>query len=55
MANVNTFDLTIYLDKTRDRVYRGISRVAVKRYLEWYRESEECMGYHVTERKAAKA
>jgi hypothetical protein len=50
MANVKTFDLTIYLDKTRDRVFRGISRVAVKRYLEWYRENEKYVGYHVTER-----
>lgn len=43
---INTFDLDIFL---RGRVihYNNLSRVAVKRYIEWYRENEDFYGYDV--------
>lgn len=52
MANVNTFDLTIYLVGNKDLVFRGISRVAVKRYLKHYQSNFKSQGYHITQRKA---
>lgn len=51
MANVNTFDLTIYLVGNKDLTFRGISRVALKRYLNHYRTELNYRGNHVTERK----
>lgn len=36
MANVNVFDLSIYLVGNQDLVFRGISRDALKRYLKHY-------------------
>ena len=50
MANVKTFNLTIWTDKG-DITFRGISRVAVKRYTEYYRESEGYQGNYLEERK----
>ena len=50
MANVKTFNLTIWLTG-RDIVFRGISRAAVKRYTEFYRESEGYQGNYLEERK----
>lgn len=49
MANVNTFNLTVYL-LTGDVTFRGISRVAVKRYIAHYRTSEFYSGYRVEDR-----
>lgn len=51
MANVNTFDLTIYLVGNKDLVFRGISRVALKRYINHYKTGLHFRGHHVTERK----
>ena len=50
MANVNTFNLTIWLD-SGDITFRGISRVAVKRYIEYYKNDDFYEGNHVEERK----
>ena len=49
MANVNTFNLTIWLN-SGDITFRGISRVAVKRYIEHYRENENYRGANVETR-----
>jgi hypothetical protein len=49
MANVKTFNLTIYLGN-KFLTFRGISRVAVKRYIEHYRENELYSGHDVGER-----
>ena len=42
--------LTIWTDKG-DITFRGISRVAVKRYVEYYREGEGYQGNYLEERK----
>ncbi len=49
MANVKTFNLTIHF-RLADRTWRGISRVAVKRYIERYKSNEHYTGYRVEER-----
>ena len=49
MANVKTFNLTIYLVGS-EITFRGISRVAVKRYVEYYRENVDYYGSRVEER-----
>jgi hypothetical protein len=36
MANVKTYNLTIYMGANKDIVFRGISRVAVRRYINHY-------------------
>ena len=51
MANVKTFNLTVYLSNNKTITFRGISRVAVKRYTEYYRESEGYQGNYLEERK----
>ena len=50
MANVNTFNLTIYFIDS-EYTWRGISRVAVKRYTEYYKECEGYQGSYLEERK----
>ena len=50
MANVNTFNLTIYFIDS-EYTWRGISRVAVKRYIEYYKNDAYYEGNHVEERK----
>ena len=49
MANVKTFNLTIWMN-THEITFRGISRVAVKRYIEHYRENENYRGSNVETR-----
>jgi hypothetical protein len=51
MANVKTFNLTIYL-YAGEVTFRGISRVAVNRYIKYYSESGEhgYSGSHVEAR-----
>ena len=52
MANVKTFNLSVYLPGNKGTItFRGISRVAVKRYTEYYRESEGYQGNYLEERK----
>ena len=36
MANVKTFNLSVYLSNNKTITFRGISRVAVKRYQNYY-------------------
>ncbi len=50
MANVNTFNLTIYMVGDRDISWRGISRVAVKRYIKYYSTDLNYRGNHVEAR-----
>lgn len=40
MANVKTFNLTIFFVAGTSLTFRGISRVAVKRYVEHYSEDD---------------
>lgn len=49
MANVKTFNLTVYFEH-KYITFRGISRVAVKRYIEHYRESGHYTDHYVEER-----
>lgn len=50
---VNTFNLTIYLRGDRYVSFRGISRVAVKRYIKHYEDNDpNYRGRHIEERKA---
>jgi len=49
MANVNTFNLTIWLDMG-EIVFRGISRVAVKRYIEFYKGYDGYQGNYLEAR-----
>lgn len=51
MANVGTFNLTIYLVGNRDISWRGISRAAVNRYLKHYKNDTNYRGNHLEERK----
>ena len=59
MANVKTFNLSVYLPGTLGHqaavgqtiTFRGISRVAVKRYIEYYKNDAYYEGNHVEERK----
>ena len=45
---IKTFDLTIFLDvHGSGREYHNISRTAVKYYLEYWREQEDFLGYHL--------
>jgi len=41
---INTYNLCIYFNGY-DRAYYNISRVAVKRFLEWHQENEDFYGY----------
>jgi hypothetical protein len=50
MANVKTFNLTIYMVGNRDISWRGISRVAVKRYIKYYSTELNYRGNHVEAR-----
>lgn len=47
MANVNTFDLIIFLKGARGtgREYIGVSRTAVEYYLNYWKEQEDFLGY----------
>jgi hypothetical protein len=36
MANVKTYNLSVYLKDNRTLTFRGISRVAVNRYIKHY-------------------
>ena len=49
MANVKTFNLTIYFI-AGDITFRGISRVAVKRYIEYYQKDAYYEGNRVEAR-----
>lgn len=49
MANVNTFNLSIYMVENT-YTWRGISRVAVKRYIEYYQNHAEYCGNNVEAR-----
>ena len=49
MANVKTYNLTIWLDMG-EIVFRGISRVAVKRYIEYYKNDAYYEGNRVEAR-----
>lgn len=49
MANVNTFNLTVYF-VAGELTFRGISRVAVKRYIEHYKHDAFYTGNRVEER-----
>lgn len=49
MVNVKTFNLTIYLDNA-EITFRGISRVAVNRYIEYYKNEGDYTGNHVEAR-----
>jgi len=50
MANVKTFNLSIWFKDGRDLTFRDISRVAVARYIKYYEELGTSKGYHVEER-----
>lgn len=41
---INTFNLVLYFNGY-DRAYYNISRVAVKRFIEWHKENEDFFGY----------
>ncbi len=43
---IKTFDLYIYFNGY-SKEYHNISRVAVKRFIDWHRESEAFFGYDV--------
>jgi hypothetical protein len=49
MANVKTYNLSIYLVENTF-TWRGISRVAVKRYIEYYQDRAEYCGNHIEAR-----
>jgi len=49
MARVGTFNLTIWM-KDCDITYRGISRVAARRYIAVYRENEKFVTYTMEKR-----
>ena len=49
MAKVKTFNLSFWF-KDHDLTFRGISRVAVKRYIEFYSKNSNCVSYSVEER-----
>ena len=49
MANVNTFNLTIYFI-AGELTFRNISRVAVKRYIEYYKNDAYYEGNRVEAR-----
>jgi len=49
MANVKTFNLSIWF-KTHDITFRGISRVAVDRYIAHYTKDENYVTWSVEER-----
>jgi hypothetical protein len=50
MANVNTFNLSIYMVGQADITFRGISRVAVKRYIKYYQTELNYRGNYVEAR-----
>ncbi len=50
MANVNTFNLSIYMVGMPDITFRGISRVAVKRYIKYYSTDLNYRGNNVEAR-----
>jgi hypothetical protein len=50
MANVKTFNLTIYFVAGTFLTFRGISRVAVNRYIEHYMEDDYYDCYQVEAR-----
>ena len=50
MANVKTFNLSIYMVGMPDITFRGISRVAVKRYIEHYKNDAFYQGNTVEAR-----
>jgi hypothetical protein len=50
MANVKTFNLSIYMVGMPDITFRGISRVAVKRYIKYYSTELNYRGNHVEAR-----
>ncbi len=50
MANVNTFNLTVYFTAGTFLTFRGISRVAVKRYIEHYKNDAFYQGNTVEAR-----
>lgn len=45
---IDTFDLYIFF-KGYSREYYNISRVAVKRFIEWHRENPDFYGYNVVD------
>ena len=47
---INTYNLYIYF-KDGSIEYNNISRVAVKRYIEWFQESEDFYGYDLDDSK----
>ena len=53
MDNVKTFNLSVYLPGANSQTitFRGISRVAVKRYIDYYKNDVYYTGNHVEERK----
>lgn len=50
MANVKTFNLTIYFVAGTSLVFRGISRVAVNRYIAHYENDDYFEAYNVEAR-----
>ena len=48
---INTFNLYIYF-KDRSIEYNNISRVAVKRYIEWYSDRLAFFGYDVKDHES---
>ena len=50
MANVKTFNLSVFFI-AGELTFRGISRVAVKRYIDYYKNDIYYTGNHVEERK----
>lgn len=42
---INTYDLKIYYHGTCVKSYINISRVAVKRFIDWHRENLNFTGY----------
>jgi len=48
---VNTYDLYLYFNGY-SKAYYNISRVAVKRFIEWHRESASFFGYDVQDHES---
>ena len=51
MANVKTFNLSVHLKNNRTLTFRGISRVAVNRYIKHYEIQMDYLHSSVEERK----
>lgn len=50
MANVKTYNLSVYLKGNRTLTFRGISRVAVERYRKHYEIQMDCLFVSVESR-----